>query len=70
MTTLDVTQVVIALGVIFSSYQSFSNHYKLVRVQEQTNGLSAHLVKLTRESSYARGLKKGKNARGIRKDKE
>lgn len=60
----EYTSIIIAGGVIFNIYTSLRNHQKITEVQKQTNGLSAHLVKLTGTSEYARGLKKG-NAKSL-----
>jgi 3-polyprenyl-4-hydroxybenzoate decarboxylase len=64
---VEISSLITAVSVLFNLFITFKNHYKLVEVQEQTNGLSANLVKLTGTSAYARGLKKGEHAKDIRR---
>jgi hypothetical protein len=55
-----------ACVLVFNCYQTYRNGQRskgiateLNQVKAQTNGLSAHLVKITGETEFARGLKQG-----------
>lgn len=70
MTIVEATSMVTALGVLFNIWTSLRNHTKIAEVQLQTNGLNAHLVKLTGETEFAKGLKQGtetKHPRAIKR---
>jgi hypothetical protein len=54
-----IAQIITSLVLVATFVQSYRNGQKLNAVKEQTNGLSSHLVKLTGEAEFAKGLKQG-----------
>ena len=68
MSIVEITSLITCSIVVLSSIQGLSNHYRIVKIEEQTNGINKHLIAVTGKASYARGLKKGTNARRLRKD--
>ena len=56
-----IAQIITAVVLAATFVQSYHNGQKLNKVSDQTNGMSAHLVKLTGESEFAKGIIHGED---------
>jgi hypothetical protein len=55
----EIAQLITAIVLALNFWQSWRNGRALKEVQEQTNGINAHLVKVVGEAKYAEGIKHG-----------
>ena len=55
----DIAQLITAIVLALNFWQSWRNGRAIKSVQVQTDGINAHLVKVTGEAKYAAGVKHG-----------
>ena len=59
---IDIGQILIGLGVLFTAWQSYRNSRDIKEVHIATNSMKDALVDVTEKESYARGVKAGETS--------